>query len=67
MAVMLKQIDEIYEVDTEKEAENLITKAKEEYDVTKSSTTYKYKKTEQREFYIVTIRKNFVEKEEGEG
>ena len=64
MAVMLKQIDEIYEVDTEKEAEDLIAKAKEEYDVTKSSTTYKYKKTEQREFYIVTIRKKFVEREE---
>ena len=64
MAVMLKQIDEIYEVDTEREAEDLIAKAKEEYDVTKSSTTYKYKKTEQREFYIVTIRKNFVEREE---
>lgn len=64
MAVMLKQIDEIYEVDSEKEAEDLIAKAKEEYDVTKSSTTYKYKKTEQREFYIVTIRKNFVEREE---
>ncbi len=64
MAVMLKQIDEIYEVDTEKEAEDLIAKAKEEFDVTKSSTTYKYKKTEQREFYIVTIRKNFVEREE---
>lgn len=64
MAVMLKQIDEIYEVDTEREAEELIAKAKEEYDVTKSSTTYKYKKTEQREFYIVTIRKNFVEREE---
>ena len=42
MAVMLKQIDEIYEVDTEREAEELIAKAKEEYDVTKSSTTYKY-------------------------
>lgn len=64
MAVMLKQIDEIYEVDTEKEAEDLIAKAKEEFDVTKSSTTYKYKKIEQREFYIVTIRKNFVEREE---
>ena len=61
---MLKQIDEIYEVDTEREAEELIAKAKEEYDVTKSSTTYKYKKTEQREFYIVAIRKNFVEREE---
>lgn len=64
MAVMLKQIDEIYEVDSEKEAEDLITKAKEEFDVTKSSTTYKYKKTEQREYYIVTIRKNFVGREE---
>lgn len=64
MAIMLKQIDEIYEVDTEKEAENLIVKAKEEFDVTKTSTTYKYKKTEQREYYIVTIRKNFVEREE---
>ena len=64
MAIMLKQIDEIYEVDTEKEAENLIAKAKEEFDVTKSSTTYKYKKTEQSEYYIVTIRKNFVEREE---
>lgn len=64
MAVMLKQIDEIYEVDSEKEAEDLIAKAKEEFDVTKSSTTYKYKKTEQREYYVVTIRKNFVEREE---
>ncbi len=64
MAVMLKQIDEIYEVDTEKEATELIEKAKEEFDVTKTSVTYKYKKTEQREFYIVTIRKNFVEKDE---
>lgn len=64
MAVMLKQIDEIYEVDSEKEAEDLIAKAKEEFDVTKTSVTYKYKKTEQREFYIVTIRKNFVEKDD---
>lgn len=64
MAVMLKQIDEIYEVDTEKEATELIEKAKEEFDVTKTSVTYKYKKTEQREFYIVTIRKNFVEKDD---
>lgn len=60
MAVMLKQIDEIYEVDTEREAAELIEKAKEEFDVTKSSVSYKYKKTEKREYYIVTIRKNFV-------
>lgn len=64
MAIMLKQIDEIYEVDTETEATDLIEKAKAEYDVTKSSVTYKYKKTEQREYYVVTIRKNFVIREE---
>lgn len=60
MAIMLKQIDEIYEVDTEVEAEKVIADAKAEFDVTKSSITYKYKKSEQREYYIVTLRKNFV-------
>ena len=60
MAIMLKQIDEIYEVDSEQEADELINKAKKDFDVTKSSVTYKYKKSEQREYYIVTIRKNFV-------
>lgn len=60
MAIMLKQIDEIYEVDTEAEAEKVIADAKAEFDVTKSSITYKYKKSEQREYYIVTLRKNFV-------
>lgn len=63
MAVILQQIDEKYEVDTEKEAEELITQAKEEFDITKSSTTYKYKKSEQREYWIVTLRKNFIEQE----
>lgn len=63
MAVVLKQIDEIYEVDTENESTNLIEKMKQEFDITRSSSTYKYKKSEQREFYIVTIRKNFVERE----
>lgn len=63
MAVVLKQIDEIYETDTESEATDLIEKAKKEFEVTRSSVTYKYKKSEQREFYIVTIRKNFVERE----
>lgn len=62
MAVELKQIDEVYEVDTEKEAEDLIAKAKNEFDITKSSTVYKYKKSEQREYWIVTIRKNFTER-----
>lgn len=61
MAVALQQIDEKYEVDTEKEAEELIATAKAEFDITKSSTTYKYKKSEQREYWIVTLRKNFVE------
>lgn len=60
MAIMLKQIDEIYEVDTEDEAEKVIADAKAEFDVTKSSITYKYKKSEQREYYIVTLRKNFI-------
>jgi hypothetical protein len=66
MAVMLKQIDEIYEVDSEKEATELIEKAKEEFDVTKSSVTYKYKKTEDREYYLVTIRKSFTPVKEEE-
>ena len=66
MAVMLKQIDEIYEVDSENEATELIEKAKQEYDVTKSSVTYKYKKTEDREYYVVTIRKSFVAAKEEE-
>lgn len=60
MAIMLKQIDEVYEVDTEAEAEKVIADAKAEFDVTKSSIAYKYKKSEQREYYIVTLRKNFV-------
>lgn len=63
MAIALQQIDEKYEVDTEKEAEELIAEAKAEFDITKSSTTYKFKKSEQREFWIVTLRKNFVEQE----
>lgn len=62
MAVELRQIDEVYEVDTEKEAEELISKAKDEFDITKSSTVYKYKKSEQREYWVVTVRKNFVER-----
>lgn len=63
MAVNLLQIDEKYEVDTEKEAEELIAEAKKEFDITKSSTTYKFKKSEQREYWIVTLRKNFVEQD----
>ena len=63
MAIMLKQIDEIYEVDTEAEAEKVIADAKAEFDVTKSSITYKYKKSEQREYCIVTLRRNFVRTE----
>jgi hypothetical protein len=60
---MLKQIDEIYEVDTEGEAETLIAEAKAAFDVTRSTITYKFRKKDQHEFYIVTIRKNFVEAE----
>lgn len=60
MGVNLLQIDEKYEVDTEQEAEDLIAEAKKEFDITKSSTTYKFKKSEQREYWIVTLRKNFV-------
>lgn len=60
MAINLLQIDEKYEVDTEQEAEDLIAEAKKEFDITKSSTTYKFKKSEQREYWIVTLRKNFV-------
>ncbi len=59
MAVKLIQIDEKYEVDTETEAEKLIADAKAEFDITKTSTTYKFKKSEQREYWIVTLRKNF--------
>jgi hypothetical protein len=65
MAINLLQIDEKYEVDTEAEAEKLIADAKEEFDITRSSTTYKFKKSEQREYWIVTIRKNFVPTELG--
>lgn len=60
MAIELRQIDEKYEVDTETEAEQLIADAKKEFDVTRSSITYKFKKSEQREYYKVEIRKNFV-------
>jgi len=63
MSQFLKQIDEIYEVDTESEATQLIEKVKETFTVTRSSITYKYKKAEDREFFIVTIRKSFVEEE----
>lgn len=63
MAVELKQIDEKYEVDTKQEAEALIADAEKEFDITKSSTVYKFKKSEQREYYIVTLRKNFTEEE----
>jgi len=66
MAIALKQTDEIYEVDTEEEAETLIAREKKEFNVTKSSVTYKFKKSEQREFYIVTVRKSFVVEEFGE-
>lgn len=66
MAVTLKQIDEIYEVDTEEEAEELIQKTKREFIVKKSSITYKFLKKDQREFYIVAIRKAFETEEFGE-
>lgn len=59
MSVKLIQVDERYEVDTDKEAEQLIADAKQEYDITKTSSTYKYLKKDEREFYIVTLRKNF--------
>lgn len=59
MAVELLQIDEKYEVDTEKEAEELIAEAKKEFDITRSSTTYKYLKGEEREYWLVELRKNF--------
>lgn len=60
MAIKLIQIDEKYEVDTVAEADKLIADAKAEFDVTRTSITYKFKKTEQREYWIVTLRKNFV-------
>lgn len=61
MSTFLKQIDETYEVDTEEEATKLIEEMKVTFTVTRSSCTYRYKKTEDREFYIVAIRKSFVE------
>lgn len=64
MAVELKQIDEAYEVDSEEEAEVLIASMKKEFNVTKSSVTYKFRKKDAREYYIVTIRKSFVTEEE---
>lgn len=65
MSVFLKQIDEIYEADSEKEAMDLIEEAKKTFTVTRSSITYKYKKSEDREFWVTTVRKSFVP-EDGE-
>ena len=65
MSVFLKQIDEIYEADTEAEAMSLIEEAKKAFTVTRSSITYKYKKSEDREFWVATIRKSFTP-EDGE-
>lgn len=62
MAVILLQTDEKYEVSTDKEASELIASMKQEFDVTKTSSTYKYVKREERDFYVVTIRKNFSDK-----
>ena len=59
MAIELMQVDERYEVDTEEEAERLIGDARREYNITKYSTTYKFKKSEEREYWIVTLRKDF--------
>ena len=63
MAVMLKQIDEVYIVDGDEEASNLVDKEKEKYNITKTSITFKYKKSEERGYYIVTLRKTFHEEE----
>lgn len=59
MAVNLKQVTEIFEVDTEQEATDLVAKTKEEYNVIKSSITYKFRKKDQREYYIVELKKSF--------
>lgn len=63
MSVELKQVTEIYEVSTEKEAEELVSNIKSEYNVIKSSITYKYKKKDDYEYYIVEIKKLMEEKE----
>ena len=47
MAVNLKQVTEVFEVDTEQEATDLVAKTKEEYNVIKSSITYKFRKKDQ--------------------
>jgi hypothetical protein len=60
MAVMLKQVTEVFEVDTEDEATELVAKTKEEFNVIKSSITYKFRKKDQREYYIVELKKSFV-------
>ncbi len=59
MAVNLKQVTEVFEVDTEQEATDLVAKTKEEYNVIKSSITYKFRKKDQREYYIVELKKSF--------
>ena len=63
MAIMLKQIEETYEADAEEEAEELINKAKKDYNVIQSSITYKFLKKEKREYYVVKIKKSFVVEE----
>lgn len=59
MAVVIKTSQEIYEVDTEFEAEELINELKKDFNITATSVTYKFKKTEQREYYVVKITKTF--------
>lgn len=62
--VRLKQVDELYEVDGELEAEALVTDLKQEFDVPSYSMRYKYLKKEDRDFWLVKVRKVFTSSEE---
>jgi len=61
MAIIMKTAQEIYEVDTENEAQSLIDELKKDFNITATSVTYKFKKTEQREYYVVKVMKTFNE------
>ena len=61
MATKLLLVNEKYECDSEKEAVDLINQLKAEFNVTKYGSQYKYLKKEERDFYIVTVTKDFTE------
>lgn len=70
MSKYVTTILETYRVDSENEAEALITEAKNDnrFTLVKSSTTYKYyketKTKDEEEFWVVTLQKKFNETRE---